>query len=98
MEADFAWSGQACSRFSELWTFSRGLAMLAAAPWGCRPSRGQAGQGRESRCSGQLPTNGEASPPGWQVDSGPAHVHWVGEGGCTGKHSFLIGGGQVNLL
>ena len=35
-------------------------------------SRRQACQGRESPYSGQLPANGEASPPGWQAASGPA--------------------------
>ena len=74
-----------------------GLAVLGAALWGCISSRGQAGQGRESSCSGWLPTNGEASPPGWQAASGPVCLGY-GEGGCTGKHSFLIAGRQVSSL
>ena len=81
MEADFAWPGQACASFSGLWAFSRGLAVLGAALRGCSPSRRQAGQGRESPCSGWLPANGEASPPGWQAASGPARALGVGGGG-----------------
>ena len=72
MEADFAQLGRAYSSFSGLWAFSRGLEVLGAAPWGCSPSRGQAGQGRESPCGGWLPANGEASPLGWQAASGLA--------------------------
>ena len=78
MEADVAWPGRACSSFSGLPSFSRGPVVLGAATQGCGLSRGKAGQGRESLCSGQLPTNGEASPPGWQAVSGPAHEHGVG--------------------
>ena len=56
--------------------------MLGAALRGCISSWGQAGQVRESPCSsGQLPGNGEASPPVWQAVSGPVHEHGVGEGG-----------------
>ena len=59
MEADFAQLGRVCSSFSGLQAFSRGLMVLGTAPWGCSPSRGQVGQGRESPCGSQLPTNGE---------------------------------------
>ena len=45
---------------------------------GCSPSRGQAGHGRESPCSGQLSANGEASPLVWQAVSSPVHEHGVG--------------------
>ena len=48
MEEDIAWLGRGCSSFSGLQAFSRGLAVLGAALQGCSPSRGQAGQGRES--------------------------------------------------
>ena len=78
MEADFAWLGQACSSFSGLWSFSRGLVVLGAALQGCSPSRGQAGQFSESPCSGQLPANVEASPLGWQAVSGPVCACSVG--------------------
>ena len=98
MEADVAGPARACSGFSGLRSFSRGLVVLGAAPWSCSPSRGQVGQGRESPCGGQLPTNGVASPPGWQAVSDPAHEHGVREGGYTGKHSFLMAGGQVSSL
>lgn len=81
MEADIAQLGQACSSFSGLQSFFRGLAVLGAALWGCSTSRGHAGQGRESPCAGRLPADGEASPPGWQAVSGLAHEHRVeGEG------------------
>ena len=63
MEADFAWLGRACSSFSGLQAFSRGLGVLDATLQGCSPSRGQADQGRESLCGGWLPSNDEASPP-----------------------------------
>ena len=72
MEEDIAWLGRGCSSFSGLQSFSRGLGVLGAALQGCSPSRWQADQGWESPCSGQLPANGEASPPGWQSVSGPA--------------------------
>ena len=65
---------------------------------GVAPPEGQASQGRESPCGVQLPANGEASSPGWQAASGLARVCGVEEGGCTGKHSFLIAGGQVSSL
>ena len=81
MEADVAQLGRACSGFSGLRSFSRGLPVLGAALWGCSPSKGQAGQGRESPCGGQLPANGEASPPGLQAVSGPVCEHGVGGGG-----------------
>ena len=85
MEADFAQPGQACSSFSGLWAFSRGLAVLVAAPWGCSPFRGQSGLGRESLCGGRLPTNGETSPLGWQAASGLVHVLGVGGEGMHWK-------------
>ena len=98
MEADFAWPDQACTTFSGLWAFSRGLVVLGAALWGCSPSQGQAGQGKESPCSGWPPANGEASPLGWQAASSLECVHGSGEGRCTGRHSFLIAGRQVSSL
>ena len=57
------------------------VVVLGAALWECNLSRGQAGQGRESPCSGQLPANFEASLLGWQAVSGPVHWHRVSGGG-----------------
>ena len=81
MKADFAQLGRACSILSGLRAFSRGLVVLGTAPRGSSPSSRQGGQVRENPCGGQLPANGEASPPGWQAASGPVCTHRVGGGG-----------------
>ena len=51
-EGRFAQPGRASTIFSGLRVFSWGLVVLGVALQGCSPSRGQAGQGRESPCSG----------------------------------------------
>ena len=80
MEADFSRPGRACSSFSGLQAFSQGLVVLGAALWACSPSRGQAGQGRESPCGGRLLASVEASPPGWRAALGPMHAQGLGGG------------------
>ena len=92
----FSLPDQACSSFSGLQVFYQGLVVFGAAPRGCSPSKGQAGQATEApvvvgfwQLLRPALTDGR-QPQVWCVRNGWSE--------CTGKQNFLIASRPVSSL